>query len=127
MTTSLPEFGFSTTAENAASALSSYINGKTVLVTGHSKGGLGFETARAIALQKPELLILAGRSTTKNEESKKLIEKDLVNKGVTGVEIKLLELDLGSFTAVRKSAERLNRWDWGSKGIDVVINNAAIM
>jgi short-subunit dehydrogenase len=122
MTTSLPEFGFATTAEEVASALSSQIAGKTVLITGISKGGLGFETARVIALQKPKLLILAGRNSTKSEETKSLIEKE-----AKGVEIKLLELDLGSFEAVRKSAETLKGWKWEGKGIDVLINNAAIL
>lgn len=122
MATSLPEFDFSTTAEGAASALSSRICGKTVLITGISLGGLGFETARVIALHKPRLLILAGRNASKNEESKSLIEAE-----VRGVEIKIIQLDLGSFEAVRKSAETLKSWEWEGNGIDILINNAAVM
>jgi NAD(P)-dependent dehydrogenase (short-subunit alcohol dehydrogenase family) len=122
MTTTLPKFGFSTTAKEVASALSSRITGKTILITGISKGGLGFETARVIALHKPKLLVLAGRNQSKNEEAKSLIEKEAKD-----VNIKLLKLDLGSFAAVRQSAENLKGWNWEGNGIDVVINNAAIM
>ena len=122
MTATLPEFGFATTAEEAASTLSSQIMGKTILITGTSQGGLGFETGRVIALHKPKLLILAGRDPLKNKETKKLIEKE-----ANDVNIKLLKLDLGSFEAVRKSAATLKGWNWHGKGIDVLINNAAVM
>lgn len=118
----LPTFVFSTTAEQAASDLSSRIVGKTVLITGISKGGLGFETARVIGVYKPKLLILAGRNASKNEESKSSIQAEAPD-----VQIKTLELDLGSFEAVRKSADTLKAWDWEVKGIDILINNAAVM
>jgi NAD(P)-dependent dehydrogenase (short-subunit alcohol dehydrogenase family) len=118
---SIPEFGFKTTAEEAASALSSHIKGKTVLVTGISKGGLGFETARVIALHQPKLLILAGRTPASNDEVAQLIKKESPE-----VAIKTLQLDLASFAAVRKSAKEVNNWP-ADIAIDILINNAGIM
>lgn len=37
----------------------------TVVVTGASPGGIGYETARAIATKEPALLVLAGRDRSK--------------------------------------------------------------
>jgi NAD(P)-dependent dehydrogenase (short-subunit alcohol dehydrogenase family) len=91
------------------------------LVTGVTHGGLGFETARAIAHHEPKLVILAGRSPKNTEEAAALIEKE-----VPSVKTKTLILDLGSFEAVRDAAARLNGWDLPG-GIDVLINNAAVM
>lgn len=122
MTTPLPTFTFSTTASEVASALSSHITNKTVLITGITKGGIGFETARVIALQKPKLVILAGRTPSKNENAKSLIQAEVPN-----LDIRVLELDLGSFEKVRESAEVLKGWEWEGSCIDVLINNAAVM
>ena len=59
------EFGTHTTANEVAKHYAPRIEGKTVLITGVSPGGLGAEAAAAIAVQKPKLLILAGRSPDK--------------------------------------------------------------
>lgn len=59
------EFGTHTTANDVAQHYAPQIEGKTVLVTGVSPGGLGAEAAAAIAVQNPKLLILAGRSPDK--------------------------------------------------------------
>jgi NAD(P)-dependent dehydrogenase (short-subunit alcohol dehydrogenase family) len=88
-------------------------------------GGLGFESARAIAQCEPQLLILAGRSKDKNEEAKRLIEEEVKENGGK-VEIKTLILDLGSFEKVREAVGVVEAWGLDG-GIDVLINNAAIM
>ena len=54
-----------TTSAQAAEQFKANIVGKTVLLTGVSKGGLGEETARVIVLHAPKLLILAGRTLAK--------------------------------------------------------------
>lgn len=59
------EFGFHTTSDEVAKHYPPQIEGKTILITGVSPNGLGAETAAAMALQKPKLLILAGRSPEK--------------------------------------------------------------
>lgn len=117
----LPTFGSATEATEAANALAPYIKGKTVLITGVSKGGLGFEAARAIAYHEPKLLILSGRSDDKNKEAEGLIKAE-----VPSANIRLLKLDLGSFATVRESAKFVESWD-KSEVIDVLINNAATM
>ena len=55
------DFGFETTSDEAATALADQIKGKTILVTGATLGGIGAETARAIAKHQPKLVIVAGR------------------------------------------------------------------
>jgi NAD(P)-dependent dehydrogenase (short-subunit alcohol dehydrogenase family) len=93
----------------------------TVLITGVTYGGLGFEAARAIAHHEPKLLILAGRSPKNNEDAASRITKE-----VPDVKTKTFTLDLGSFKTVRDAAKELNSWDLEG-GLDIVINNAAIM
>ncbi|KAF2104818.1 putative retinol dehydrogenase 12 [Rhizodiscina lignyota] len=115
------EFGFHTTAEEAATALSSHIRGRTVLVTGPSLGGIGFETARSIALQNPKVVILAGRSISKLEDAEREIKKSAPN-----TPTRLLELDLSSLSKVRQAAEEFNNCTDIPK-LDVLIANAAVM
>ncbi|OCK92573.1 short-chain dehydrogenase [Cenococcum geophilum 1.58] len=113
------QFDHSTTAEEAAEKFSDQIDGKTVLVTGVSPGGIGLETARGIALHSPSLLILAARSPSK------LAEADTTIKAAApGVRTRLLQLDLSSFRTVRAAAEEVNSW---TEPIDVLINNAGVM
>jgi NAD(P)-dependent dehydrogenase (short-subunit alcohol dehydrogenase family) len=107
------------TSEEVASNLRDYINGKTVLITGTSPGGLGAETARAIATQNPGLLILAGRSRASIEETEKNI-KDQIPTART----RILIIDLASLSSVREAAAEVNAYP---ETIDVLINNAAIM
>jgi NAD(P)-dependent dehydrogenase (short-subunit alcohol dehydrogenase family) len=92
-----------------------------VLITGVTYGGLGFEAARAIAHKEPRLLILAGRSAKNNEDAASRIAKE-----VPVIKTKTLTLDLGTFKTVRDAAKEFNSWDLES-GLDILINNAAIM
>ncbi|KAJ7894489.1 hypothetical protein B0H14DRAFT_2559266 [Mycena olivaceomarginata] len=46
---SLPTFSFTTTAEEGITVLADEIRGKSVLITGTSLNGIGFETARVVA------------------------------------------------------------------------------
>lgn len=115
----LPTFGVDTTAAEAASALAPWIKDRTVLITGTSLGGLGYEAVRTIAHQSPRLLILAGRNPANNEAAASAIRSE-----VPDAKIRLLTLDLGSFTTVRSAAEEC--LSWGVE-LDVLVNNAAIM
>ncbi|KAF2427732.1 short-chain dehydrogenase [Tothia fuscella] len=116
----LSHFKFETTANKAAEALSTNIKGKTVLITGATIGGLGFETARAISHHSPKLLILAGRNSKNNDDAKAALLKESPD-----VEVRTLLLDLGSFAKVREAAEVVRGWDEGLV-VDVLVNNAAI-
>jgi len=113
-------FGFDSTATEVASHYANEIKGKTILVTGVSPNGLGAEAAISIAKNQPKLLILAGRSIEKINETKKEIEK--VSEGK--VETKVLILDLASFEATKKAAQEVLSYDIA---IDVLINNAGVM
>jgi hypothetical protein len=128
-------FTFQTTADEAATALSHEIQGKTgslpspsrnsiqlmrlVIITGASPGGLAAEAAHTIAMQQPAVLILVSRRLPTLEEAKAQIQKD-----VPDANIRLLEIDLGSQESVRKAAAEINLY---SENIDVLINCAGIM
>ncbi|KAJ7688119.1 hypothetical protein B0H17DRAFT_1203128 [Mycena rosella] len=115
MSPSTSEFGFHTTAEEAAEVLASEIAGKNVLVTGTSLGGIGFETARVIA-KYANLVIIAGY----NAERLQLAE-DAIKNEVPAVNIRKLILDLSSLAAVRVAAAELNAYP---EPLHVLINNA---
>ncbi|KAK7039945.1 short-chain dehydrogenase/reductase family protein [Favolaschia claudopus] len=113
---SAPQFSFTTTAEEVATAFASEIKGKNVLVTGTSLNGIGFETARVIA-KYANLVVITGY----NEERLKLSEEAL-KKDVPSANIRRLILDLSSLTAVRKAAAEVNAYP---EPIHVLIHNAA--
>lgn len=114
-------FGFETTGEEATAAFAKRIEGRTVLITGVTPGGLGLETARVIALRAPKLVILAGRSTEKLQQAEKEVKE-----AAPQVLVRQLVLDLGNLKATRKAAEEVNGWS-DVPSIDIVINNAGIM
>lgn len=114
-------FNFNTTAEQVASHHSSQITGKTILITGVSPGGLGLQTAKALALHSPGLLILAGRNS-----STLSIAQSEVTSVAPNVPVKLLALDLSSISKVRSAAAEFNSWTSIPK-LDILINNAGIM
>jgi NAD(P)-dependent dehydrogenase (short-subunit alcohol dehydrogenase family) len=118
-TSSLPNFHTKTTAAEAATALGAWIKDRIILITGTTKGGIGFETARVIAQHRPRLLILAGRNNANNVEAQRIIQNEVPN-----ANIRLLTLDLSSFRTVREAAAVVNTWP---ENIDVLVNNAAIM
>jgi NAD(P)-dependent dehydrogenase (short-subunit alcohol dehydrogenase family) len=84
-------------------------------------GGLGQETARAIALRSPKLIILAGRSASKVQAA-----QDSLKKAAPETPTRQLILDLSSLAKVRVAASEVNSWR-DVPTIDVVINNAGIM
>ncbi|KAJ7142319.1 hypothetical protein C8R44DRAFT_865670 [Mycena epipterygia] len=113
---SLPTFSFSTTADEVATTFAAEIQGKNVLITGTSLGGIGFEAARVIA-KYANLVIITGY----NFERLKLSE-DAIKKEVPSANIRRLVLDLSSLAAVRKAAADVNAYP---EPIHVLINNAA--
>src|SRR5947207_14878160 len=83
-------------------------SGKTVLVTGTTIGGLGFEAAQKIAALNPTKLILTARSESKGQAAKEQIERYLkTHKGsatVAGPEIDVYTLDMDDFSNVKAFA-----------------------
>ncbi|KAJ7939625.1 hypothetical protein B0H13DRAFT_1586946, partial [Mycena leptocephala] len=73
-----------------------------VLVTGASVGGIGFETARAIA-KHANLVIIAGHNLDRLKTA-----EDTIKSEVPSANIRPLVLDLSSLAAVRKAAAEAN-------------------
>ncbi|KAJ6554936.1 NAD-P-binding protein [Mycena vulgaris] len=113
---SLAIFSFSTTAEEVATAFADEIKGKTVLITGTSVNGLGFETARVLA-KHAKLVIITGH----NSERLKLTE-ETIKQEVPSANLRPLMLDLSSLAAVRKAAGEVNAYP---EPLHVLIHNAA--
>ena len=114
-------YNATTTADEVLKDLSHHIKGKIILTTGASPGGLGATFVETIAKAQPALLILAGRDTTKLQRT-----ADVITTAEPTVQVRLLELDLGSLAVVRKSAGDVKSWDDVPR-IDVLVNSAAIM
>ncbi|KAL4953675.1 hypothetical protein BDW69DRAFT_205689 [Aspergillus filifer] len=116
-----PSLSRITTATELTETFSSQIKDKIVLTTGPSPKSIGAIFAQSIAAAKPALLILAGRNTSKLEQT-----ADVINSTNPGVCVRLLSIDLGSLAAVREAAEEVNSWN-DVPHIDVLVNNAGIM
>lgn len=116
----MPQFVKETTGLEVASAFPSQIRDKTILITGPTIGGIGYDTALSIASQSPRLIILAGRSNEKLAAAAAGIHERYP--GAT--ETRNLILDLSSLESVRAAAKEV--LDYGVE-LDVVICNAGIM
>lgn len=119
--TSHPDFNANTEALNVAAAFPDAIKGKTIIVTGVNRGGIGFTTAQAFASQSPAHLIIAGRNPSKVQEC-----IDELKKQYPDVDYRPLKLDLSSQSAVRQAAKELVSWD-DVPTVDILVNSAGIM
>jgi NAD(P)-dependent dehydrogenase (short-subunit alcohol dehydrogenase family) len=90
--------------------------GRTAVVTG-ATGGLGYETALALAKAGSEV-ILAGRDEQKGQSA---VEK--ISREVTGAKVSYEHLDLASLASVADFARRMHGW----QSFDLLINNAGVM
>ncbi|KAJ2981506.1 hypothetical protein NQ176_g1980 [Zarea fungicola] len=109
------------TGQELVTKYSDAIRGKVILTTGVSPGGLGATFVEAVAAAQPALLILAGRNPSKCQKV-----ADTCRIDYAGVQLKILELDLSSFSAVRKAAAEVLSWT-DVPAIDILVNNAGIM
>jgi NAD(P)-dependent dehydrogenase (short-subunit alcohol dehydrogenase family) len=104
-----------------AAAYADAIKGRTILITGINRKGIGYATAESFASQSPKLLVLAGRTPAKLEEC----IKDLKS-AYPGVEYRPLALDLSSQASVREAAKQVLSWT-DVPVIDLLICNAGTM
>ncbi|KAI4192794.1 MAG: hypothetical protein LQ346_004162 [Caloplaca aetnensis] len=112
-------FSSTTTGKEVVKTFSAQANGKVVLITGASKGGLGAETALALATANPKKIILTGRSEGKIAPVLEQIKQTNPN-----IETQYISLELGNQQSVRQAAAEVNT----SVGkIDILLNNAGIM
>ncbi|KAF7341691.1 Short-chain dehydrogenase/reductase family protein [Mycena sanguinolenta] len=112
----LPTFNFFTTADEVTTVLADEIKGKTVLVTGSSLNGIGFETARVIA-KHADLVIITGYNLGRLK-----LSEDAIKHNVPSANIRPLVLDLSSLSAVRKAAAEVDAYP---EPLHVLIHNAA--
>ncbi|KAJ6477170.1 NAD-P-binding protein [Mycena vitilis] len=112
-----PTFSSTTTAEEVATFFSKEILGKNILVTGTSVGGIGFETARALA-KHANLVVITGH----NAAERLKIAEDTLRKEFPAAKIQPLVVDLSSLDSVRKAASDVNTYP---EPLHVLINNAA--
>src|ERR1700674_2681732 len=90
--------------------------GRTAVVTG-ATGGLGYETALALAKAGSEV-ILTGRDDRKGQSA---IEK--ISREVTGAKVSYAHRDLASLPSVADFAQRMHV----RQSLDLLINNAGVM
>lgn len=107
-------FGHDSTTDDVLAGLD--LAGKRALVTGGS-GGLGAETARALA-SKGARVVITARDLAKGEAAAKAIRES------TGSEVEVEALELGSLSSVRDFTERfLARHE----ALQILVNNAGVM
>ena len=107
-------FGHDTTASEVVEGLD--LTGKTALVTGAS-GGLGAETARALA-SAGAAVVIAARNVPKAEGVAREIEAS------TGSSVSVMDLELDSLAKARDFAERFLD---GHDTLQILVNNAGVM
>ena len=90
--------------------------GRTAVVTG-ATGGLGFETALALAKAGSEV-ILTGRDNRKGQSA-----LNKINREVTAANVSFEHLDLASLASVADFAQRMH----ARPSLDLLINNAGVM
>ncbi|CAA9378252.1 oxidoreductase [uncultured Nocardioides sp.] len=92
-------------------------DGRTVLITGTTRGGLGHHTALELA-RCGARVVLAGRSRARLEETAATIRGELPQ-----ARLEQLEVDLASLDSVRSAAGRASALG----AVDVLVNNAGVM
>src|SRR6266436_2333321 len=90
--------------------------GRTAVVTG-ATGGLGYETALALAKAGTEV-ILTGRYDAKGQSA-----VDKISREVTDARVSYQHLDLASLASVADFAQRMH----ARQSVDLLINNAGVM
>lgn len=90
--------------------------GKTAVVTG-ATGGLGYETALALAKAGAEV-ILTGRNDRKGQSAIERISGEVI-----GAKINFESLDLASLPSIADFVQRMQ----ARKSLDLLINNAGVM
>ena len=92
-------------------------HGRVAVVTG-ANGGLGLETARALA-RKGAHVVMASRNMEKGEAARRDIQA-----GLPGASLEVMNLDLGSLESVRRFAAAVLA---AHPVVDLLVNNAGIM
>ena len=108
-------FGHDTTTDEVLEGID--LTGKKVLITGAS-GGLGAETARALA-SKGASVVITARDIAKAQSA---VDAIIASTGNDDITIETVEL--GSLASIREFGER---WNANHDRLDLLINNAGVM
>ncbi|RYP64385.1 hypothetical protein DL771_008779 [Monosporascus sp. 5C6A] len=120
-TTTHPEFDANTEALEVAKAFADGVRGKTIIITGVNRSGIGFTAAQAFASQSPAHLVLAGRNPTRVGDC-----IDALKAEYPDVDYRTLKIDLSSQKSVRAAAAEVLAWP-DVEAVDILVNNAAVM
>ncbi|OGM45431.1 short-chain dehydrogenase [Aspergillus bombycis] len=115
----MSNFGFDTEGKSVVERWGSLIEGKVVVLTGASEGGLGGATALALASARPSHLVLLARTENKARNVISLIKEISPETQPAFVHIELDDLD-----SVRRAAADVLSI---TSKINVLINNAGVM
>ena len=113
--TARDHFGHDTTTDEVLDGID--LTGRKVLITGAS-GGLGAETARALASAGASVIIPA-RALDKARSAVDAIVASTGNDDIT-----IESVELGSLASIREFGER---WNANHERLDLLINNAGVM
>src|SRR5690606_12321335 len=113
----VPTFAWASSAPGWQVSDMPSLTGKRMLITGGTSG-MGFEDALALS-RAGARVIIAARNAQRGAES---IER--IRAQVADARVRFEQLDLADLASVRSLAQRLNA---EGEGLDVLINNAAIM
>jgi NAD(P)-dependent dehydrogenase (short-subunit alcohol dehydrogenase family) len=92
-------------------------SGRTAVVTG-ANGGLGLETARALAAAGAHVVMAV------RDQSKAAAAEADIRAGLPDAKLEIVALDLGSLASVREAADRILG---EHRVIDILVNNAGVM
>ncbi|MGZ4706233.1 MAG: oxidoreductase [Acidimicrobiales bacterium] len=92
-------------------------SGRTAVVTG-ANGGLGLETAKALAAAGAHVVMAA------RNQDKAAAAAESIRSATPGASLELVPLDLGSLDSVRAAAEQISS---AHPTIDLLVNNAGVM
>ncbi|GAD98559.1 hypothetical protein FG04938.1 [Paecilomyces variotii No. 5] len=120
-TTTHPVFNDETEALQVAEAFAGGVRGKTILITGVNRGGIGFSTAQAFVSQSPLCLIVTGRNPAKTKEAITALRAEYPD-----VNYRSLQVDLSIQQSVRDAAAEVVSWA-DVPTIDIVVNSAGVM
>ncbi|PVH85520.1 NAD(P)-binding protein [Cadophora sp. DSE1049] len=115
-----PEFGFGTSALEAARVFGEEIRGKCVVITGVSPSSIGSGLALSIASQSPSLLILASRTVSNIQTV-----TSAIHALYPSTPIQAVALDLSNLASIRSAAKEIKKIVGGGE-IDILFNNAGI-
>ncbi|XP_050219818.1 short-chain dehydrogenase TIC 32 B, chloroplastic [Mercurialis annua] len=108
-------FGSASTAEQVTNGIDA--SNLTAIVTGGASG-IGFETARVLALRKAHVIIAARNMNAANEAKQRILDEN------QDARVDVLKLDLASIKSVREFAHNFIALDLN---LNILINNAGIM